>query len=269
MITRIAFAILCFFAIISHADAAEGDAPALSAKELAGRLSSMQEGASYVRLLMEMKDAGGATKGALQLQIKQRRTSAATDLVYQVLWPKERKGEAVLLHQSAGGAASGWLFVPPNKPQPLSGSQMNEPLFGSDLSYEDAIENFFGWESQTLAGSETVNRVKCLILDSKPGEGEHSSYGRVRSWIDVRRLVPLRVEKYLSSGRLARRIETARVANDDKGRPIPANLTIYSGQSDTRTDLDGSRIRHDVTYSDHDFTPEAMTELAAPRASAQ
>ena len=48
----------------------------------------------------------------------------------------------------------------------------------------------------------------------------------MRSWIDTRRFVPLRVEKYLSSGLLARRIDTIRVANDDEGRPIPANLTV-------------------------------------------
>jgi len=33
----------------------------------------------------------------------------------------------------------------------------------------------------------------------------------VRSWIDVRRLLPLRVEKYASSGQLLRRIDTTRV----------------------------------------------------------
>ena len=104
MITRITVALLCLFAIVSNAGAADAVAPALSARDLAGRISSVQEGASFVRLIMETKDAAGAAKGTLQLQIKQRRTGTATDLVYQVLWPKERKGEAVLLHQSAGAA---------------------------------------------------------------------------------------------------------------------------------------------------------------------
>jgi hypothetical protein len=35
------------------------------------------------------------------------------------------------------------------------------------------------------------------------------------------------------------------------------------------TELDGSRIKHDVTYSDRDFTPAGMTELSVPRAGAQ
>jgi len=265
---RISFTRLGLFLMVSVAGAAGSDTPAMSARDLAGRLSSVEEGTSYVRLSMEIKDSAGATKSVLQLQIKQRRTNAGIDLVYQVLWPKERRGEAVLLHKSAGSAASGSLFLPPNKPRPLSASQINDSLFGSDLSYQDVVENFFAWENQALAGTETVNRVNCLILESKPGEGEHSIYARVRSWIDARRLVPLRVEKYLSSGRLARRIDTTRVANDDEGRPIPANLTVRSGR-DSMTELDGSRIKHDVTYSDSDFTPEGMTELSSPRPRAQ
>src|SRR5947207_8202431 len=71
--------------------AAEPAPPAVSASELATRLNDwQQDGSSNVRLRMEVKQPAGAT--ALQIQIKARRTKAATDVVYQVLWPKERKG---------------------------------------------------------------------------------------------------------------------------------------------------------------------------------
>ena len=75
---------------------------AVSAKDLAAGLSALQDGASYVRLRLEVKQPADTTKIALQLQIKERRTKSATDLVYQMLWPKERKGEAVLLHKDGG-----------------------------------------------------------------------------------------------------------------------------------------------------------------------
>ena len=113
-------------------------------------------------------------------------------------------------------------------------------------------------------GTEVLNRVSCLILESRPGKGETSSYASVRSWIDSRRLVPLRVEKYLPSGQLARRIDTTRVATDDKGRSIPADLTVRGLREDSVTDLDGSRIRHDVAYTDREFTPEGLTEVVPP-----
>jgi Outer membrane lipoprotein-sorting protein len=264
MILRVSTAMLGLALLVSSAGAADTELPAMSARELAARLSARQDGTSYVRLRLEVKQPSGTTKMALQLQVKERRTKTAADLVYQILWPKERKGEAVLLHQVDGRPPTGSLFMPPGKLRPLTASQMNEALFGSDLSYQDAIENFFAWENQAVVGTEVLNRVSCIILESRPGKGEPSTYASVRSWIDPSRLVPLRVEKYLPSGELARRIETTRVATDDKGRFIPANLTVRGPREDSVTDLDGSRIKHDVAYADREFTPEGVTEVLAP-----
>ncbi len=256
--------LLCLFscAIVAHAAEATSE---WSAKDLAARLSSLQQdGSSLVRLKMEVKPPAGTPKFALQLQIKQRRSAKSTEVVYQVLWPKERMGEAVLLKQSAGGAASGTLFTPPGTVRALSGPQMKEALFGSDLSYADVLENFFAWDNQAIVGSEVVDRVNCQILESKPGKGD-SSYAAVRTWVDTRRMVPLRIEKYLPSGAVARRIDTRDVAKDDTGRFVPANLTVGSPQGGSSTNLEGSKLRHDVTFTDRDFTPEGIKELGTPK----
>jgi hypothetical protein len=243
--------------------AAEIQPSPVSAKELADRLSSLQDGTSYVRFRLEVKQPADANKVVLQLQIKERHSGKNADVLYQVLWPKELKGEAVLLHRTTGNPATGSLLIPPNKLSTLNGSQMGGPRFGSDLTYQDVIENFFAWENQAIVGNEVLNRVSCLILESKPGRSEPSTYASVRSWIDPRRLVPLRVEKYLPSGRLARRIDTTRIVTDDKGRAIPADLMVR-GSQDSVTELEGSRIKYDVAYVDRDFTPEALGEITAP-----
>lgn len=257
--------ILCLLGLISTTTTIAAD---LTAADIAGRLNALQQdGTSYVRLKLEVQQPGAA-KVALQLQIKQRRTRNATEVVYQVLWPKERKGEAVLLRKSANQAATGAHFTPPSSVRPLTAAQMREPLFGSDLSYGDVLENFYAWENQAIVGTEVVDRVTCQILESKPGKGQSSSYGSVRSWVDARRFVPLRVEKYSAAGQVMRRIDTTSVATDDKRRPIPANLTVRSGKG-SATELDGSRIRHDVQLSDRDFTPEGLGDLAAPRGAAE
>jgi outer membrane lipoprotein-sorting protein len=240
----------------------------LSAKELALAVAAKQEGAAYVRLRLQVKPFGSAAEETLQLQIKERRTKTATDLVYQVLWPQQRKGESVLLHQEAGASASGSLFTPPDKSQTLTASQLREPLFGSDLSYLDVIEDPLSWENQTILGTEVVNGVNCTVLESKPQKGE-SEYARVRSWIDPNRLVLLRIEKYLPSGELRVRIDTTRVSNDDKGRPIPADLTVLDLKKGSVTELDGSRIRHNVTFTDTEFTPEGLRQVSAPTTAAE
>ena len=233
----------------------------MTAKDLASRLSALRHGVLYVRLRMEIK---GTTNETLQLQIKERRTTNSSEVVYQVLYPKERKGESVLLQKMGNRPASGSVFVPPNTVRPID--DLKEPLLGSGLSYDDVVDNFFAWDQQAIVGGEMVDSVNCQILESKPGKDEHSIYGGVRSWIDTRRLIPLRVEKYNSSGQLLRRIETTRVITD-VGRHIPADLTVTGARPGSSTLLDGSRIRRKVIYTDRDFTIEGLKELATPRMS--
>mgnify|MGYP001260872886 CR=1 FL=1 len=233
--------------------------PSMSASELAAKMSALQkDGSALVKLKL---DTGGSTT---QVQIKQRRGGSSTELVYQVLWPKDRMGEGVLLRKS-GGSFSGATRTLPDTIKNLDAGQLKDPLLGSALSYADVVENFFDWDQQTIVGTEVVDRATCQILESKPGKSDRSPYAAVRTWVDTRRLVPLKVEKYVSGGQPARRITTTRVVTDDMGRHIPANLTIQNLQSGVTTELDGSRLKHGVTFTDQDFTAEGIKNVSAPR----
>ena len=255
------FQLACFSLVFLFPNARAQDA-APSAQELAARLSAgIQNGSSFVRLKMELRQPAGGAKTTLQLQMKARRTKGATDILYQVLFPKERKGEGFLLQKSTGRAASGKVFVPPDSLVSISAAQMKDGVFGSDLSYEDIIENFFTWEQQALVGTETVDRIPCQILESKPGKNDRSSYARVRSWIDPKKLVPMRVEKYSGSGDVLRRITTTRVAKDDSDRPVPASLIVQRAGQESVTEIEGSNSKNDVIYSDGDFTTEALKQI--------
>jgi outer membrane lipoprotein-sorting protein len=256
---RLCAAFLIVAALLSTAGAQ--DAP--SAQNLAGRLAAnMMDGSSVVRLKMEIQRPAGGAKTVLQLQVKARRTKAAAEVIYSVLWPKDRKGESFLLRKPADRAPSGNAFSPPDVLRPIASSQMKEGVFGSDISYEDLVDNFFAWEHQAIVGTETVDRVPCQILESKPGKGDRSTYARVRSWIDVKRMIPLRVEKFGTSGQLVRRIDTTRVAKDDKNVSVPASLAVQRPGQDSVTEIEGTNIRHDVSYSDGDFTSDALRAKA-------
>lgn len=244
------------------ATAAAAD-PALSAKDLAAKMSAQQQdGSTYFRLKMDTKGAGG--QGTIQVQIKQRRSANSTELVYQILWPKDRAGEAVLLKRS-GNSTSGTTLTPPDKITKLGASAMDEPLLGTALTRADALENFFSWSDQKISGTEEVNRVECQVLDSRPAKGQSATAGGVRSWIDVRRMVPMRVEKYDASGKTLTRIETTRVLTDEKGRNLPANLTVTNVKTGAVTELDGSKLKRDISYDDADFTPAGLTRMDAPK----
>ncbi len=239
------FAVLTF--LLMPARAAE-----MSAGELAGRLNEGMQGNARIRARLEIA-GGNPETPVLQLQIKERRAGGTTDVAYEVLWPKERQGETVLLQQSGGGAPSGTLKKATGQTEKLSSSDMAKGLFGSELAYQDVVENFYAWPSQSITGTEEIDGRKTLILESKPG-GAESIYGSVRSWIDPERMVPLQIEKFSKSGSSVRKIITTRVSKDDRGRIIPANLEVRKAGSASRTRLTGSRIDQDVRFSESDFS---------------
>lgn len=232
-----------------------------TAPELAAKLRAKQSGSTFVRIRMEV---GSGEKQTLQVQIKSRVSDAAGDIVYQILFPKERKGESVLLHRS-GHKFTGTLFTPPDTLKSIASAEMNRPIFGTDLSYEDIIDSPFAWSRQAIVGTENVDGTPCQILESKPGKGYTSSYSSVKSWIDSRRLVPLRIEKYDSSGKVVRRINITRVLLQG-GDSLPVDLKIY-GPAGSVTQITGSRLNRGVNYADAEFTPEGLKQLTAPPAS--
>src|SRR6266403_6333446 len=232
-----------------------------TASELAAKLRAKESGSMFVRIRMEI---GSGEHQTLQIQIKSRVSDAGGDIVYQILFPKERKGESVLLHRS-GHKFSGTLFTPPNNLKPIGSAEMKQSLFGSDLSYEEIIDSPFAWSQQAIVGTEDMDGTPCQILESKPGKGHTSSYSSVKSWVDSRRLVPLRIEKYDSSGKVVRRINTTRVVREGVDS-LPADLKVY-GPGSSVTHITGSRIKRRMSYADTEFTPEGLKQFTAPPGS--
>ena len=232
---------------------------AQSASDLAAALRAKEQGSTFVRVRMQTGE-----NQIFQLQIKSRVSDAASDIMYQILFPKERKGEGVLLHRS-GEKFSGTTFTPPGTVRSIASGQMNQPLFGSDLSYEDIIDNPFQWTRQTIVGTEAIDNIQYQILESKPGKGHSSSYSSVKTWVDPRRLVPLRIEKYDNSGKVLRRINITRVLLDG-GDSLPADLKVY-GSGGSVTHITGSRLKRGLSYADTEFRPEGHKQLNAPPGS--
>jgi len=221
--------------------------------QLAAKLRAKESGSTLVRI--RMVDGNGQT---LQVQIKSRVSAGAADVVYQILFPKERKGESVLLHR-AGNKFSATTFTPPNTVKQIA--EMNQALLGTDLSYEDIIDSPFAWSQQAIVGTQDVGRFPCQILESKPG-GHASSYASVKTWIDPKRMVPLQIEKYDSSGKVVRRINITRMLLDG-GDSLPADLEV-TGPRGSVTHITGSSIKRGQNFPETEFTADGLKELKAP-----
>jgi hypothetical protein len=231
-----------------------------SGSDLAAKLRAKESGSTLVRI--KMQDGSGQT---LQVQIKSRVSDATSDIVYQILFPKERKGESVLLHRS-GNKFAATFFKPPDTLKQLGAAEMNQSLLGTDLSFEDIIDSPFSWSQQAIIGTQNIDRFPCQILESKPG-GHSSSYASVKTWVDPRRMVPLQIEKYDSSGKVVRRINITRILLDGDDS-LPADLEV-SGPRGSVTHITGSSIKRGLNYADSEFSPEGLKNLTALSGSPQ
>lgn len=245
---------LCAGLVMATGQAAPAEQEqAVSAEQLAAKLgSAAQDGDSSARVRVKIYRPGSEPE-IYQVRIVSRRQGNASRVRYTVLWPNERKGEAFVLEQAGAAAAQGSIRASGGARSGLARSAALEPILGSDLAYQDAIENFFLWKNQALAGSDQAGGADCVILESKPAEQDSTPYGKVRSWIDPRKMVVMKVEKFDRAGRLVRRIETAGVAKDDLGRNVPASMTVRRTGSGTTTEIEGAGIRHDAAAADAEF----------------
>src|SRR6516165_5496062 len=104
----------------------------------------------------------------------------------------------LLLHMNVSGHVTIEAVLPGQKAASvLPFERWNDPLVGTDFSYEDMVESQFFWKNQELLASERYGARDCFVLKSKPGPQDRTHYDSVTSWIDRGILFPVRVVKTL------------------------------------------------------------------------
>jgi hypothetical protein len=105
---------------------------------------------------------------------------------------------SILLHMSVSGHLTIEAMLPGEKvPSALPFEHWNDPLVGTDFSYEDMVENQFFWKNQELLPPEKYGARDCFVLKSMPSPQDRSDYDSVTSWIDRSILFPVHVVKTL------------------------------------------------------------------------
>jgi len=73
----------------------------------------------------------------------------------------------------------------------------NDPVLGTNFSYEDLVEDWFFWKTQELQPSTKYGARDCFVLKSTAGAQDKTSYDSVTSWIDQSIMFPVQVVKTL------------------------------------------------------------------------
>jgi Outer membrane lipoprotein-sorting protein len=105
---------------------------------------------------------------------------------------------SLLLHMSPSGRISIEAVLPGEKAaSALPFERWNDPLVGTDFSYEDMVENQFFWKHQELLSPEKYGARDCFVLKSMSDSQDRTYYDSVTSWIDRSILFPVHVVKTL------------------------------------------------------------------------
>jgi hypothetical protein len=105
---------------------------------------------------------------------------------------------SVLLHMTVSGHVTIEAVLPGEKAASvLPFERWNDPLVGTDFSYEDMVESQFFWKHQDFLAAEKYGARDCFVLRSVSGSADRTYYDSVTSWIDRSILFPVHVLKTL------------------------------------------------------------------------
>jgi outer membrane lipoprotein-sorting protein len=140
-----------------------------------------------------------------------------TDAYTEYLAPAREKGTKMLKL-----ADNLWTYDPgTDRTIMISGAMLRQSVMGSDLSYEDMMEDPRLERSYTasVTGTDTVGGRSCWVvrLTAKVAD---IAYETRRAWVDAERWVPLREDLYAKSGRLLKTIQLSDV-RQLQGRWVP------------------------------------------------
>jgi outer membrane lipoprotein-sorting protein len=140
-----------------------------------------------------------------------------TDAFTEYLAPAREQGTKML---KLGGDL--WTYSPStDRIIMISGSMLRQSVMGSDLSYEDMMEDprLDRDYAATVSGTDTVDARRCWVVDLRATR-EGLAYETRKLWVDRERFVPLREDLYAKSGRL---LKTVRLSDLTRlqGRWVP------------------------------------------------
>lgn len=118
-----------------------------------------------------------------------------------------------------------WMYSPStDRTIQISGHMLRQSMMGSDLSYEDMMEDkkLADNYDAVISGTEIIDGSQCWVM-GLTAMVEDIAYYRMRLWIDQSRLIPLKEELFAKSGKLLKRMELKDITKIE-GRWFPKRM---------------------------------------------
>ncbi|NJO89951.1 MAG: outer membrane lipoprotein-sorting protein [Chloroflexia bacterium] len=118
-----------------------------------------------------------------------------------------------------------WIYSPStDRTIQLSGHMLKQSLMGSDLSYEDMMENrkLLEMYNSEIVGDEMIDGRKTIVILLR-AKVDDATYDSRKIWVDTERYVPLKEELYAKSGQLLKKTVMSDIKKID-GRWYPTKM---------------------------------------------
>lgn len=152
-----------------------------------------------------------------------------------------------------------WIYSPStDRTIQISGHMLRQSVMGSDLSYEDMMDDRKLTEmyDSKIVGEEEIDGIKTKILELT-AKVEDVAYHSRKIWVDPEKYVPLKEELFAKSGQLLKQTKLSDVKKID-GRWYPTKM-IYK---DMLKQGDGTEFIVDEIKFNQDIPEYIFTKAA-------
>lgn len=155
-----------------------------------------------------------------------------------------------------------WIYSPStDRIIQISGHMLRQSVMGSDLSYEDLMDDRKLTEiyNAKVAGNEVIDGRKTYILELI-AKVDDAAYYSQKIWVDTERYVPLKQEMFAKSGQLLKRTTLADI-KQVQGRWFPMSM-IYKDilKEGSGTEFRIINVKFDQDIPEYIFTKAALKQ---------
>lgn len=153
-----------------------------------------------------------------------------------------------------------WIYSPSSdRIIKISGHMLRQSVMGSDLSYEDMMDNSKLLEdyNAVVIGEEIYNETNCWIVELQAKTAE-VSYQVRKIWVDKSKYIPLKEELYAKSGKLLKKTELSNIKKlENRWYPMKIVFKDMLKKGDG-TEFIIDEIQFDQSIDEYIFTKAAL-----------
>ncbi len=152
-----------------------------------------------------------------------------------------------------------WMYSPEtDRTIQISGHMLRQSVMGSDLSYEDMMEDkkLIDSYDAVVVGEDTLQNQKCWVIELTAVEDV--AYHSRKMWIDKIRFIPLKQELFAKSGKLLKRLTLSQIVKV-QGRWFPKHMLFKDVLKNGKgTEFIVESVQFDAKIPDYIFSKAAL-----------